>query len=163
LSSDNSHPNDEGYCLVAERVAKFLLEKHLVEWTPTQSHELTELFSLASELINGIRDKGQDMTIINDFYALAEFLHDEGYLETARWELEKKIIPILTPILENWDDVTAMFTQANEVISIIEQEGQFRDEKRVQADLSRAEHFWNTFDYKLTIFYLQKILDTRDL
>jgi hypothetical protein len=106
LKSDPIHPNEEGYGILAERVAQYLLEAGAIDYavTCTETEEqIEELFDQVDEMMGegistGIPERC--MTKINEGYAMAEYLRDNDHCYTAVWELREKLIRPLGSMLE---------------------------------------------------------------
>jgi hypothetical protein len=143
---------------MAERISHFLRDSGLIKWEPTNSSELTSLFSYSNDLINTIKGMGHNLTPIHDYYAFAELLRDDGSWETAKWELEARIISSLEIVLEKWDEIHEMFTEASECIETLQREGKTREVLMSTADKKRAEKAWAAVDYDLTFLPLDKII-----
>jgi len=106
LKSDPIHPNEEGYGILAERVAQYLFDAGVIEYAVTcgETEELNEkMFDQVDGLIEEAVSAGipeRCMASINESYAMAEYLRENDYCYTAAWELEEKLVKPLVSMLE---------------------------------------------------------------
>ncbi|MBU7004352.1 MAG: hypothetical protein HXS50_02210 [Theionarchaea archaeon] len=106
LKSDPIHPNEEGYGILAERVAQYLLDAGAIEYAVTceeTSGLIEEIFEQVDKLMNEAILAGFPdgcMTAIDESYTMAKFLRDNDHCYTAMWELEEKLIRPLISMLE---------------------------------------------------------------
>jgi hypothetical protein len=106
LKSDPIHPNEEGYGILAERVAKYLLQAGAIDYSLTcneTSGLIEELFDRVDEMMDEAISTGvpgKCMATINESYSMAEYLSENDHCYTAVWELEEKLIRPLSSMLE---------------------------------------------------------------
>jgi hypothetical protein len=95
---------------------------------------------------------------VKDELEIARFLHANGYLYTPDWILEQKVLPRVGPVLEHWDEIQGMFTQASECIGTLEQEGRTRDVTISKAYYDKAVGTWGEYEYQATRNLLDSIV-----
>jgi hypothetical protein len=89
---------------------------------------------------------------------LAEFLSENQYYYTAKYELENKVIPLLEKILVRWPEISAMFINASRLIDLATHNTTMATTDLL-TDFGYAENAWDKLDYGIAKYYLQKILD----
>lgn len=166
LKADPIHPNDEGYGIMAELVARAMTEVGLVEGAelcPGEARDLVEVFSEASRRIDEAEERGLPRSCLEELrsnYAMAEYIGERGHCYTARWELEEKVIAVLDPVLEHFDEMSSMLIHASEIVEEAEAKGM--DDRMIQMVegwYHSAQLRWNKCEYGNTMNYLQQILD----
>ena len=173
LMADQIHENDEGYGIMAERVAEVLLEAGLVQWAETcenQPQDVPKLFSKAIGLFEEAEEKGIPANCVSKAradYAMAEYLWENRHCCTARWELEEKVIPVLDSLLETMlehsDEISDMFSRANATITKAKQEGVAdRTITIMEGYYANAEGKWKECDLENTEYFLQKVITMSD-
>ena len=130
----------------------FLEEERFKE----MEREVSGLHSHALELIKGLEQRGENTTQLWTDYGESQenwqknhYFYDEDYQH----------IENMIDAIEQWDQITLMFTQAEEAIKELEQHGKNREATISKGDYNRAEKAWAEYDYETTLVYLQKILD----
>jgi hypothetical protein len=162
LHGDSVHPNDEAYVLYAERTARVMVDAGLGEMVQSVEEleqDVVDLFANATVIIQDLEQRGLSTEKIDEAVDRAEYLNDTGYYYTAKWELVNKVIPPLESVINNWDDISDMFQEAQTHIDTATQTG--FDTQTLEQWYATAENSWlNRLDYGGTRWYLEKIIQT---
>jgi hypothetical protein len=138
-------------------VRLFTIGERYQDW----SEDISGLFSTAEEMINEAEKKGINTTTLKkDYYDNAKDIWREDYHNHfgAKTYLEK-IITTLEVVLEHWDEIMDMFSQANATIEEAQLGADTRTINMMKGYYSQAERKWKEYDTENTKTYLQKILD----
>jgi len=157
---DGTHPNDEGYSVMAERTAQALLDAGIVKNAETcknPSANVTDLFSNATNLLEKAEQEGFDTEDVREAYSKAEYLWQNQFCYTTSWELKENIIAPITTALENMEEINQMFSEAEALIEEAKRKG--TDTEEMETNHQYAETSWTRMDPSTAKHYLQKILD----
>ena len=162
FGGDVGHPIEEAYYIFAERTAEVLVDYGLAQhaWT-FEAGQIPAVFSLATDLINAVEERGADTQLAMKYYDLAEYIWDtwnHEYSYAVNRSLHERIIGPLESCLAGWDQVTELFDTANASIATIEEAGMTRETILMKADYSRAQKAWTEYDIDATGTYLDKVL-----
>jgi hypothetical protein len=167
FEGDPIHPSGEGYCVMAERTARVLLDSGLVESAQTcedLSPHISTVFSQAQGIIDAAEAIGAYTQPFRDGYDLAEYIRDMDFCYTANWSLNRRVIDPLESFMTVWGGVgnleeyfSEMFETVNASIQDVYEMGLDREAMLMGVDYSRAEKAWNENDYDTAKFYLDKV------
>ena len=167
FDGDPVHPSGEGYCVMAERTARVLLDSGLVESAQTcgdLSPQIPTVFSRAQGIIDAAEAVGAYTQTFRDGYGIAEHVRDMGFCYTANWSLHRRVIDPLESFMAVWGGVgnlkeyfSELFETANASIQDIYEMGLDREAMLMGVDYSRAEKAWNENDYDTAKLYLDKV------
>jgi hypothetical protein len=148
---DDYHPNDIGYGVLAERMAEYLVGWGLADYAvdlDRLSQDLPGDFARAEGMIKTLEERNHPMgEELEKEYRMAKFVYEHGYLYTANRTLVGTVLPLVSSVYDNWDEVQAMFVQAAECIETLRQAGDTRNEKMCSAFYAQAESVWAEYDY----------------
>jgi hypothetical protein len=163
IARDGLHLNAMGNGVFAERVARYLVDWGLGEYKESceeMAQDLPSLYSAAEERMESIEGLGVALDEPRRMFEMAESLEENGYVYTARWILEEKILPQL-PDISMVEVIVAMMSEANATIADARQSGV--DDGTIESlegCLGRAETALGELDLDGTEDFLQSILDT---
>jgi len=156
------HHNAMGYGVLAERIARYLVDWGLGEYVMSyeeMAKDLPSLYSAAEERMESIEGFGFALDEPRRMFEIAESLEESGYVYTARWILEERIVNGL-PEPSRLEDISAMVSEANATIAEAKRSGV--DEGTIaglETCLGSAETALNDLDLNGTEAFLERIMD----
>lgn len=160
---DHLHLNAVGNGVFAERVARYMVDWGLGEYAMSyedMAQDLSSLYSVAEETMEFIEDMGIALHEPRKRYEIAKSLEENGYVYTARWVLEERLMPGL-PDPVRLEDTLTMLSDANATIASVRKAGM--DNQTITGllgCLDSAESALYELDLNSTEMYLQQILNT---
>jgi hypothetical protein len=121
------------------------------------SREINQSFKQMSALINGAEEMGINTTHVRTTYAKAQDLwQNNSFRPLAVKTYLNTINHILTPAMDNHDEILDQFNQAETLIQKAQNEG--TTTKSLRAKYENAREAWQKPDYNMTKMYLEEIL-----
>ncbi len=148
--------------VLAERIAEYLVGWGLAEYAvdvEKLSQDLPVDLARTEEMVSWLEERNHPMPA--DFekeYRMAKFVYEKGFLYTANWTLAGSVLPRVSSVYENWDEVQDMFTQAMECIETLREQGDTRNENMCTAFYSQSEEKWADYWYGATASTLSNII-----
>jgi hypothetical protein len=102
-----------------------------------RSEEMSQLFSEAEEAIDSMEQKNMDTQKIRESYTEATDAWDKYYYTTAKKHLEE-----ISGISRKWDELSPLFSDAEDVIA--RGQGRGEDTEGVEAQYAEAVDAWET-------------------
>jgi hypothetical protein len=116
--------------------------------------EISGLFSRALQLVEDLEQKGGNSTHLRTEYAKA---HDVWRKDRYLYYEAKGFLDPIIKSLEHFDEISELFTNASQHIEKAVQAEM--DPGAMERDYGYAEKSWVEFDYGVTKWYLDRILD----
>jgi hypothetical protein len=139
-------------CIQVDYVRVFTGEEQFQEI----DSEISGLLSRVLQLIEDTEQKGRNSTYLREQYASAQnYWGKDQYI----YHEAKELLDPIIEALERWDEVSEMFTNASQHIGLAAQAGM--DTGKMERDYGSAEDSWAKFNYVITKWYLDRILDTQ--
>jgi hypothetical protein len=158
---EDNHPNSMGYGVLAERMAEYLVGWGLAEYAvdlDKLSRDLPTYLFETREIVKELEGRNLSLpTGLSKMYEMVEYVYGKGFLYTANRTLVSNVLPCVKSILEHWDEIQGMFTQASECIGTLEQEGRTRDVTISKAYYDKALGTWGEYEYQATKNLLDSI------
>jgi len=113
---DDAHPNGMGYGVLAERMADYLVGWGLAEYAvdfEELSQDWTTGLARTEEMIGWLEDR--DLPPIGEMekeYRMAKYVYGKGFPYTANRTLVGSVLPRVSSVYENWDEVQDTFAEA---------------------------------------------------
>lgn len=159
---DGGHPNGMGYGVLAERMADYLVGWGLAEYAvdfDELSKDCAEGLAEAEEMIGSLEEMGHPMPAdLEKEYRMAGYVYGKGFPYTANRTLVGSVLPRVSSVYENWDEVQDMFAEAWACVETLKEQGRTRDETMCRAFYSQAEEKWADYWYDGTCSTLDRII-----
>jgi hypothetical protein len=151
-----------GYGVVAERFARYLVDWGLGDYAKSydeMTQEFPSLHSAAEERMESIEEFGIAVKESRGMFEIAESLEENGYIYTANWILEEKIVNGL-PDPSRVGDIVAMMSEANDALDDIRKSMDDMAIAGLECCLDSAETALDELDLNGSEAFLERILDT---
>jgi hypothetical protein len=151
-----------GYGVLAERMADYLVGWGLAEYAvdfEELSQDWTTGLARTEEMIGWLEDR--DLPPIGEMekeYRMAKYVYGKGFPYTANRTLVGSVLPRVSSVYENWDDVQDTFAEAWACIENLKEQGDTRNEKMCMAFYSQAEERWAEYFHDATVNSLNTII-----